>query len=207
MVSGTLTRAGASLLRSSRGGPAAARTEDGTVSGTTVTLRLGADPLELPEPFAALARQLPRRRGDGPAERLPTRWLFSGGHADKPVTASSLRVRLATIGIHPRWRRLAAIDQLAGDVPPAMPAGVLGLKPVAIAHPTGITQGQWANCAARRALWFQGFTHSEHAAAATPPILEPRGEHDRPGPILAGRQAFNGARQLLAQCFQLRFTL
>jgi hypothetical protein len=128
------------------------RTADVTAtSDGGVQLRLGADPLNLPEPFATLISSLPQRHREGTAEQLPTRWLFPGGHANQPISANRLRLRLRTIGIEPRAMRLAAAEQLSRDIPPAMLAGVLGLKAATVARTTNKTSGQWAHYAADRA--------------------------------------------------------
>ncbi len=102
--------------------------DDVTVTSTGVQLMLGADALELPEPFATVIQRLPHRRRASTAEQLPTRWLFVGSHADKPLTVNALGNRMRAIGIQPRRFRIAAAEQLAREIPPAMLAGVLGLK-------------------------------------------------------------------------------
>ncbi len=113
-------------------------------------MKLGTDALELPEPFASLIRQLPRKRRESTADQLPNRWLFAGSHADKHLRTTSLTKRLNDIGIQPSRMRLAAADQLAREIPPAMLAGVLGLKAPSVARITAQTKGQWADYAAAR---------------------------------------------------------
>lgn len=121
-----------------------------TVRDDHVELRLGTDPLVLPEPFASLISSLPRRRRQGTAEQLATTWLFPGGHASQPLTPNALGARLRAIGIPPRPMRLAAAHQLTREVPPAMLAGVLGLKATTVTHTTAASAGQWANYPADR---------------------------------------------------------
>lgn len=125
-------------------------TADVLVTDTAVSLKLGADALELPEPFASLVRQLPHKRRESTADQLPNRWLFAGSHADQHLRTTSLTKRLNDIGIQPRRMRLAAADQLAREIPPAMLAGVLGLRAPSVARLTAQTKGQWANYAATR---------------------------------------------------------
>lgn len=125
-------------------------TDDVIVTDTNVQLKLGTDALELPEPFASEIQRLPHRRRASTAEQLPTRWLFTGSHADKPLSAASLGNRLRTIGIQPRRFRIAAAEQLTRDIPPAMLVGILGLPITAINRHTARTQGQWAHYAADR---------------------------------------------------------
>lgn len=125
-------------------------TADVIVTDTGVSLTLGTDALELPEPFASLIRQLPCKRRESTADQLPNRWLFAGGHADQHLTTTSLTKRLNRIGIQAGRMRLAAADQLAREIPPAMLAGILGLKAPSVARLTTQTKGQWANYAATR---------------------------------------------------------
>lgn len=125
-------------------------TNDVIVTDTGVHLRLGADALELPDPFSLIIQQLPHRRRASTVEQLPTRWLFTGSHANKPMTATSLGTRLRGIGIQPRRFRIAAAEQLTREIPPAMLAGVLGFKIAAISRHTTNTKGQWSNYAADR---------------------------------------------------------
>ena len=91
-----------------------------TISETGTNLMLGADALELPEPFATVIQQLPHRKVARTAEQLPTRWLCVGSHADKPLSINSLGTRMRSIGIQHRRYRMAAVEQLAQEIPPAM---------------------------------------------------------------------------------------
>lgn len=125
-------------------------TEDVIVTPAGTRLKLGDDALELPEPFAATIQQLPHRRRASTVEQLPTRWLFTGGHADKPLSVNALAVRMRAIGIQPRRHRIAAAEQLVREIPPAMLAGVLGLTIGSINRHTTTAKGQWATYAADR---------------------------------------------------------
>lgn len=126
-------------------------TDDVTVTETGTSLTLGTDALELPEPFATVIRQLPVRRRAGTAEQLPTRWLFPGNHAGTHITQNALANRLRrTLGIQPRQLRLAAAEQLTREIPPAMLASILGLRPLTIVRINANAGGSWANYAADR---------------------------------------------------------
>lgn len=125
-------------------------TDDVIAADTGTSLKLGTDALELPEPFATLIRQLPIRRRASPSEQILTHWLFTGSHAGRPLTAHALGGRLRMIGIEPRRLRLAAAEQLTREIPPAMIAGVLGLRPQTIARTGAKAAGPWANYAADR---------------------------------------------------------
>jgi hypothetical protein len=126
-------------------------TDDIATDGDIVTVRLGGDRLELPEPFATLIQSLPSRRREGVAEQLPGDWLFPGQRAGRHLTAASLGRRLRTIGIEPRRTRLAALDQLSAEIPPAMLAGILGLKTSHVVRHTTRAGGDWTRYAADRA--------------------------------------------------------
>lgn len=115
-----------------------------------VHLQLGPDPLELTEPLASLIRTLPLARRRSTAQQLPNHWLFPGGHAGKHIEATTLGARLKRIGIEPRRMRLAAAEQLSRDVPPAMLAGILGLRIATVAQHVSRSGGNWANYAATR---------------------------------------------------------
>ena len=125
-------------------------TADVVLGPDHVQLRLGPDPLDIAEPFAALLRALPRRRRDSTADQITTPWLFPGSHAGRHLGTAALRQRLRRIGIEPRRMRLAATDQLCREIPPALLAGVLGLNTATVAHATLRTSGHWARYPADR---------------------------------------------------------
>ena len=126
-------------------------TDDVATDGAIVAVRLGGDRLELPEPFATLIESLPLRRRQGVAEQFPGDWLFPGQRAGRHLAAPSLGRRLRAIGIEPRRTRLAALDQLSTEIPPAMLAGVLGLKTSHVVRHTTHAGGDWGRYAADRA--------------------------------------------------------
>lgn len=121
---------------------------DITITDPAVQLRLGPDPLDLPEPLASLIQALPVKRREGAAENLPSPWLFPGSRAGAHINAVPLGRRLRLIGIEPRRMRLAAAEQLSREIPPAMLAGVLGLRTATIAKQSSQSGGNWANYAA-----------------------------------------------------------
>jgi len=125
-------------------------TDDVQTDDTTVTIGLGSDRLELPEPFATLITSLPLRRRAGVAEQLPGNWLFPGSRAGRPLSAIALGQRLRAIGIEPRRMRQAAIEQLTKEMPPAMLTGLLGFKTPQTVRRTSQAGGDWAKYAASR---------------------------------------------------------
>jgi hypothetical protein len=120
-------------------------------TGTTVTVALGPDRLDLPEPFDILITKLPRHRRIGAAAHLPTDWLFPSGRAGKHISAGAMSKRLLRIGIGARQKRHAALMQLAAEISPALLAGVLGIHPTTAVKWAGLAGGGWTNYAAARA--------------------------------------------------------
>jgi hypothetical protein len=118
--------------------------------GDTLCLQLGTDWLELAEPFATLIQSLPLRRRHGIVEQLPTTWLFPGQRAGRPLRAVALGNRMRELGIQPQRMRLAALDQLTKEVPPAMLAGVLGIPARTTVGTTSRSGGDWTRYAAGR---------------------------------------------------------
>jgi hypothetical protein len=116
----------------------------------TLTITLAGMPIELIEPFATLARQLPITRTNGVADQLPTRWLFPGKRAGRPINPDSLGRRLRDLGIPPRLSRTTALSQLAIDIPPAVLAELVGIAPGTAARWAAITGSNWAAYAASR---------------------------------------------------------
>lgn len=125
-------------------------TDDVQNDGKTITVHLGQVRLELQEPFATLIQLLPLRRRAGTAEQLPSKWLFPGNRAGRPLAPMNLGNRLRAIGIEPRRMRMAALDQLTKEIPPAMLAGVLGVNVAHTVRHTSQAGGDWAKYAASR---------------------------------------------------------
>lgn len=121
--------------------------DDVQATTTATSVRLGRDPLDLPDPFADLITRLPMRRRHGVADQTPTQWLFPSGRAGQHLGPAALASRLNTIGIDPRPLRLAAISQLAREVPPAMLTGVLGLSANTATRWAAASGGAWVTYA------------------------------------------------------------
>ena len=62
-------------------------------------------------------------------ELADDRWLFPGKSAGRPLHASSLMKSLNRQGIPARTSRNTAVYYLAGSVPPAVIASILGTHP------------------------------------------------------------------------------
>ncbi|WP_157103900.1 hypothetical protein [Nocardia harenae] len=113
--------------------------------GQAIMLRLGKDELELPEPFASLIVQLPCPLRDGPSMQFPGRWLFPGARPGRPMGPIPLANRLVALDIQPRPMRASALRQLSTELPPAIVASVLGLRPSTAVRWAGEAGGNWTN--------------------------------------------------------------
>jgi hypothetical protein len=115
-----------------------------------VRLRLGREPVTLPEPLAGLVRQLlATRRGHAAiGDRGTSTWLFPGGQPGRPVSSYRLAERLRDLGIHSGQARSTALFQVATDLPAAVLARLLGIHIAVVAAWQRASAGDWAGYAA-----------------------------------------------------------
>lgn len=115
-----------------------------------IRLRLGPEPLELPEPLGTLVAELKQRRPGlattGADDR--GRWLFPGLRLDAPLHPEHMRRRLRRHGITARPGRAAALLHLAQTLPPAILADLLGISETRAADWARAATGDWARYAA-----------------------------------------------------------
>lgn len=118
-----------------------------------VRLRLGVEPLELPEPLGDLVVQLKRQRPGLATTAADDRghWLFPGLRLDAPLHAEHLRRRLQKLGIAARPARAAALLHLAQSLPPAILADLLGISENRAGDWARAATGDWARYAAAQA--------------------------------------------------------
>lgn len=115
-----------------------------------VRIRLGREPIVLPEPVDALARHVvDNRRGHATiGEPATSPWLFPGGQPGRPISAYQLAERLRQLGLRPGQSRSAALFQLSTDLPAALLARMLGIHiTVAVAWQRA-SNGDWTSYAA-----------------------------------------------------------
>jgi hypothetical protein len=115
-----------------------------------VRIRLGREPVVLPEPLDALVLQVAAGRHGhaaiGGQETSP--WLFPGGQPGRPISAYQLAERLRQLGVYSGQSRSAALFQLATDLPAALLARMLGIHiTVAVAWQRA-SAGDWMAYAA-----------------------------------------------------------
>lgn len=95
-----------------------------------LSLSLGSDPVDIPEPLARLVRELTaRRRGHtaiGCAD--DSTWLFPGGQPGRPISPQRLGARLTRLGIPARAGRTTALINLAGQLPATTLSRLLGIN-------------------------------------------------------------------------------
>ena len=119
-------------------------------TGTQVHLRLGREPVTLPEPLAGLVLDLiARRRGHAAlGDQGASPWLFPGGRPGQPISAYQLAERLRQLGLRPAQSRTTALFGLATELPAAILARLLGIHiKVAVAWQRA-SAGDWTTYAA-----------------------------------------------------------
>jgi hypothetical protein len=116
--------------------------QDITLDQDTVSIRLGTSPITVPEPLAGHLRTLVDDRSCRAAARLEEyHWLFPGNVAGRAIDEQVLSHRLKRIGVESAAARRAALLALAGEIPAALLADLIGIH---IATAT-----QWAQIAGR----------------------------------------------------------
>ncbi len=149
----------------------------------TVTVCLGSVPITLPEPLAALTRDLvTTRRGHAVlGNRGTSPWLFPGGQPGRPVSADRLGQRLRQLGLRPAQARSTALFQLATELPAAVLARMLGIHiKVAVAWQHA-SAGDWTNYAADVSR--RPGDAEAHPTATRPRPAIPPSRHTHTGPI------------------------
>lgn len=124
--------------------------DDIDITDSTVELRLGREPIALPEPLSTLVRDLVTvRRGHAVlGEQGTSPWLFPGGQPGRPVSADRLGARLRLIGLRPAEARSTALFQLATELPAAVLARMLGIHIAVAVQWQQVSAGDWINYAA-----------------------------------------------------------
>jgi len=123
--------------------------------GERVYLRLGRDPLELPDPLAHLTATLARN----PAGRASTAiagvkppWLFQGMRVGEPLSQSRASRRLNRVGVRTLSGRTSAIMSLAAALPPTILAELLGISESGASKWYTLAGGEWNRYAANGGL-------------------------------------------------------
>jgi hypothetical protein len=107
--------------------------------GPQVLLKLGQDPIEVPDPLATLLRAV-HARTTGP-------WLLPGAKPGTHIGPERIRRRLRQLGIHPQTGRPAALLALAASVPAPVLGELLGYCDDTANHWRRAAAGDWARYA------------------------------------------------------------
>jgi len=118
--------------------------------GDRVSIRLGLEPVELPEPLAQLTARLARN----PAGRASTAiagaspaWLFQGMRVGEPLSHSRAARRLKRLDVRPLRGRTAAMITLAAALPPTILAELLGISETSASKWYRLAGGEWTHYA------------------------------------------------------------
>jgi hypothetical protein len=107
---------------------AALKTTAVDLADDEVRLSLGADPVPVPNPFAAMLtdhvhNRTNLRTGTG---MIANPWLFPGRNAGKHLDPQTIQVRLHSRGISVLGARNSALQNLVAEIPPPVVAHLLG---------------------------------------------------------------------------------
>lgn len=95
----------------------------------SVTLKLGVVPLNVPAPVDRFILKLvEQRRGYAAVAATSNPWLFPGGRSGQHISETRMGVRLRQIGVSPLIARNTALIELAGELPAAVIAKLLGFS-------------------------------------------------------------------------------
>jgi hypothetical protein len=114
-----------------------------TISGRC-HLQLGQHPVLVPPAIARLLREQTAAAATRPAAPEAGPWLFPGQTGLRPVIPSAIVTCLNQHGVHVRAARTAALIDLAGQLPPAVLASLLGLAPVTAERWSRRIASDWA---------------------------------------------------------------
>lgn len=119
-------------------------------TGHEVRLRLGREPILLPEPLATLVTELLASRTGHAVlgDQGTSRWLFPGGQPNRPISAEHLTERLRQLGLRAGQARSTALFQLATDLPAAILARMLGIHISVAVTWQRASSGDWTTYAA-----------------------------------------------------------
>nr|WP_231650207.1 hypothetical protein [Gordonia sihwensis] len=120
------------------------------IDGNPMAITFGKHPVDVPEPFAQLIRDVLAHRTNLRTSGHGNPWLFPGTHAGDHLHPDTIMHRLRLIGMSNLGARNSALDDLVLECPPSVVADALGYShQVAFLHAerSGET---WARYAGRR---------------------------------------------------------
>ena len=119
-------------------------------TGSDVRIRLGGEPIVLPEPLDRLVLTLIESRYGHAVlgDQGTSPWLFPGGRPARPISPYQLSVRLRRLGLHVGEARSTALFQLATELPAAVLARLLGINISVAVNWQRVSSGDWTGYAA-----------------------------------------------------------
>jgi hypothetical protein len=117
-----------------------------TITNTTTTITLARTPVTLPARVADTIRSwLSEREAGMPPLATPSPWLFPGNPPSRPIGELTLSRRLKHLGIDCNQHRRAALLHLAGEMPAAILADIVGVHINTAAAWAEIAGRPWGN--------------------------------------------------------------
>ncbi|WP_307848890.1 hypothetical protein [Rhodococcus sp. PvP104] len=100
--------------------------DDLLLAPSDMRLRLGAEPVPVPAPFAVLIYELLEGRANLRTTTMRSSWLFPGYRAGQHINAQTCMQRLRRLGIDLRGTRNGTLRELVREVPAPILADMLG---------------------------------------------------------------------------------
>ena len=114
-------------------------------------IQLGQPPAPVPAPFDQVLLDYLAQSRRATAANPDSPWLFPGRHGTLPLHPTTLRLRLATLGLQPRAARSITLRQLVTDAPPAIIGEMLGYNTSTTERHAKQAGATWSRYAALRA--------------------------------------------------------
>lgn len=125
------------------------RTAD-IADGDPMTIIFGRHPVDVPEPFAELVRELLHSRTNLRTSDDDNPWLFPGTHAGHHLHPDTIMHRLRHLGLSNLGARNSALDDLVVECPPPVVADALGYSHQVAFNHAEHSAGTWARYTGRR---------------------------------------------------------
>ena len=99
---------------------------DAIFDGVPMTITFGKHPVDVPEPFSSLVRELLSNRTNLRITGEDNPWLFPGRHAGDHMFPDTVMNRLRKLGMSNLGSRNSALNELVVECPPPVVADALG---------------------------------------------------------------------------------
>jgi hypothetical protein len=115
-----------------------------------MAITFGKHPVDVPEPFATLIRELVHSRTNLRTSNNDNPWLFPGTHTGDHLHPDTIMHRLRRIGLSNLGARNRALDDLVVECPPPVVADALGYSHQVAFHHAERSAKTWARYTGRR---------------------------------------------------------